>query len=91
MTFPGTKYPWNEIPLTHQHILGFNFLEPILIVTNYTNVFGIIFRILPPVARNDRLCRKDWEYKGLKIKKGREYSRYVINNIKNTLYSILVS
>ena len=28
-------------------------------------------RILPPAARNERVCRKDWEYKGLKIKKGR--------------------
>jgi len=27
-------------------------------------------RMSAPVARNDRECNKDWEYKGIKIKKG---------------------
>jgi hypothetical protein len=34
-------------------------------------------RILPPVFRNERLCTKDWEYKGLKIKKGKERNHTV--------------
>ncbi len=29
------------------------------------------FRMLPAIARNDRKCVKDWEYKGYKIKKVR--------------------
>ena len=30
---------------------------------------NILFRFFPPVSRNDRLCNKDFEYKGIKIPK----------------------
>lgn len=39
-------------------------------------------RLFPTIARNDRMCNKDWEYKGYKIKKGTcvGISHYVIHH-----------
>jgi len=39
-------------------------------------------RLIPAVARNDRKCTKDWEYKGYKIKKGTDIGvmNYVVHH-----------
>ena len=47
--------------ITHEHIKDMNYLEAFIMET---------LRVKPPVVEHDRVCVKDCEVKGIKIKKG---------------------